>query len=1015
MHFKMLCQQSLVTASFVVILSGGLHAAPQQDAAEQYRFIAGLYSEGHWDMTVREAKSFLEEYPDHAKAHLARYRLAGALFELDRKPEAAAQFRPLAKRTRFEFYAECNLRLGQCELQTGNTEAAKSALQKAREGDKDYLKPLSTFLLGEACFGDEQYAPARKFYAESVQLDAKADTVAHAQRGGAWSAFRLGDFPGATTLARAFHTAHGEHELKEEMHYLLGQALLASDKPKDALDAFRKVDDGSFHDVCMRGVAFSKAASGDHAGAARAFATLLKTHPKSKLAGEARLQCGAHWLEAGDARAAMETLAPGARNKDPELHFWLAKAVAEVETPEAGLTLLGRALNYKPDAALAERIHSLRGELLYKLGRHEESAAAFASSKSDYALHAAASAHLAADRPAEALQAADQLLNQFADSAYRIPTAVTRAEALFALERFDDAYASFEQLWNLEGLEDSIRCQSLSRMAWCQYSTDNAKTAGQLFARVAHTFSQSPLAGEALYMAGRCALDAGDNQTAATHWNLYIRRFNGHEHMDQVLLGLAQAGQGIASLEVLLNDNPTSPVAHSALFEWARILEAQEDYAGAAHRYQQLLKSFPQSEHAATAHYGLAWCLNSTGDFAQATSVLQRLLAMNIDAPMQIAARELLSWTAVEAGDMRSALANYSELRRTDLDRAKLFAAAKKLALALKATDDNERALQLLRPFATDGSAPDLAIPALVESAWIALDSGATGDAESFVRAAAKLTATDATVSEAAFFVGEARFTAENFERAAALYEFAAGVQGSTVAAQALYKLGFARLSTSDTKGAAAAFALLTRNHKDSALWGEALYLQGESLIRSGDLQAAIAPLQELRRSRPKHAVLPKALFRLGLALQQTGQAKEGLNVLSQLVGNFTNFEAWVEAELHRGLCLVALNRRREAHSAFDRVLAKDKGVLSARARIQIGRLHLAQEDEEAALAEFLKVALLYAHDEEVAEALFLAGHCLERQDNQAAAIGQYNKAVKDHPRTAYAKQCADRLRALSQ
>ncbi len=1015
MHFKMLCQQSLVAASLVVFLSSGLHAAPQQDAAEQYRFIAGLYSEGHWDMTVREANSFLKDYPNHAKAHLARYRLAGALFELDRKPEAAAQFRPLAKRKGFEFYAECNLRLGQCELQAGNTEAARIALQRASQGKKEYLKPLSTFLLGEACFTDEQYPSARKFYAQSIRLDPKADTVAHARRGAAWCAFRAGDFAGAIALAHEFRTAHGEHELEDEMHYLLGQAQLASKKPVGALAAFNEVKGGNFHDACMRGMAFSKAEIGDHLGAARAFAALLKTYPNSEYSAEARLQCGAHWLEAGDARAAMEVLAPGARFKDPELHYWLAKAVATVETAEAGLTLLDRALSYGPDAALAERIHSLRGELLYKLGRHEESAEAFASSKSDYALHATASAHLAAERPAEALKAADQLLNQYADSAYRIPTAITRAEALFALERFDSAYASFEQLWNLTGLEDSIRCQSLSRMAWCQYSRDNPKAAGQLFAQLSSTFTKSALAEEALYMAGRCSLDVGDNKTAATHWNRYIRRFKGGEHMDQVLLGLAHAGQGSASLEALLDNNTASPLAHSALFEWARILEAKQDHAGAAAKYQQLLAQFPRSEHAAQAHYGLAWCLNSTGQFEQATSVLHNLLAMNVDAPMQIAARELMSWSAVEAGDLRAALVNYSELRRSTLAAPRIFAAAKKLALALKAQGDHDQALKLLRPFAINTNAPTLAIPALVECTWIAMEAKALDDAEQFVQSAAKLSNTDPTISEAAFFVGEARFSAQDFRRAEALYAFAADAEGSTVAAQALYKLGFARLSSSNATGAAKAFARLTADHEDSPLWGEALYLQGEALIRAGDLRAAVAPLQQLRRSRPKHAVLPKALFRLGLTLQQTGQPKEGLNVLSQLVGKFPDFEAWAEAELHRALCLAALNRTREARSAFDRVLAKDKGVLSARARIQIGRLHLAREDYEAALAEFLKVALLYAHDEEVAEALFLAGHCLERQDNQAGAIGQYQKAAQDHAGTTFAKKCSDRLRTLGQ
>ncbi|MFT4647164.1 MAG: TolA-binding protein [Glaciecola sp.] len=1011
----MIFKRSVIALCLAGCLSPALHAHPQQDAEEQYRFIAGLYSEGHWDMTVKEAKAFLAEHAEHAKSDLARYRLASALFELDRKQEAADQFRPLAKISRFEFHAECNLRLGQCELQAGRSEAAKSALQTARNGSKDYLKPLSAFLLGEACFDDEQYSSARTFYADSVNLDPKAGTVAHALRGQAWCAFRLGDFEATASKVSEFKASQGEHELADEMRYLLGQTLLAAGKHQGAQTAFGEVKQGAFHDACLRGKAFSRAALGDHAGAASAFSALLEAYPKSPLAAEARLQCGAHWLEAGDARAAMEVLTPGSQGKGPELLFWLAKAASQAETEEAGLTILDRALAAKPEGPLLERINSLRGELLYKLGRHDESAAAFASATSDYALHAAASAHLAAGRPADALKSADLLLNQFADSTYRIPTAVTRAEALFALNRPADAFASFEQLWNLEGLDDGLRCQSLSRMAWCRYSQKNAQEAGQLFELLERTFSDSPLAVEALYMAGRCALDDGDKSHATALWTQYLERFDGQEHMDSVLLGLSHAGQGTQSLEDLLDRNPNSPLAHSALFEWARQLEAAGDNAGAAQRYQQLLKDHSDSEHATTARYSLGWCLNSLERYTDASLMLKELLAADVERPMQTAARELLAWSLIESGDKASALTHYTQLLKTDLSSARKFAACKKLALAYKADASPKQALALLRPFAEDAAAPHFAVEALVESAWISLDAGKPLDAEQMVRAATELAANDATVSEAAFFVAEAHFDAKDFERATSLYGYAAGSQGSPVAAQALYKLGFARLSVSDPTGAAKAFGRLTSEHSTSPLYGESLYLQGEAHMRAGDLQAAITPLREVRSSQPKHAILPKALFRLGLALQQTGQAKEGLEVLSQLVGKFADFEAWVEAELNRGLCLVDLERSREARGAFDRVLAKDKGILSAIARIQIGRLHLAQEDDDSALAEFLKVSLLYAHDEEVAEAMFLAGHCLELQDSLDAAIRQYREAIKDHPRAVYAKHCADRLRVLGQ
>ena len=57
-----------------------------------------------------------------------------------------------------------------------------------------------------------------------------------------------------------------------------------------------------------------------------------------------------------------------------------------------------------------------------------------------------------------------------------------------------------------------------------------------------------------------------------------------------------------------------------------------------------------------------------------------------------------------------------------------------------------------------------------------------------------------------------------------------------------------------------------------------------------------------------------------------------------------------------------------------DLIVAEDGGVLSARARIEVGKLDMASGATDDALSEFVKVAVLYAHDEEVAEALVLAG-----------------------------------------
>ena len=61
---------------FVVALLG----VPAQDADEQYTYVAALAEKGLHDRVVREAREFLRANPNHAKAELARYRLACALF-----------------------------------------------------------------------------------------------------------------------------------------------------------------------------------------------------------------------------------------------------------------------------------------------------------------------------------------------------------------------------------------------------------------------------------------------------------------------------------------------------------------------------------------------------------------------------------------------------------------------------------------------------------------------------------------------------------------------------------------------------------------------------------------------------------------------------------------------------------------------------------------------------------------------------------------------------------------------
>mgnify|MGYP001017677850 FL=1 len=66
------------------------------------------------------------------------------------------------------------------------------------------------------------------------------------------------------------------------------------------------------------------------------------------------------------------------------------------------------------------------------------------------------------------------------------------------------------------------------------------------------------------------------------------------------------------------------------------------------------------------------------------------------------------------------------------------------------------------------------------------------------------------------------------------------------------------------------------------------------------------------------------------------------------------------------------------------------------------------------AVWQFLKVAVLYADDDAVCEALVLAGQVLEAQGKRDEAAKQYREASEKHPRARYAAEAARRLAALA-
>ena len=216
-----------------------------------------------------------------------------------------------------------------------------------------------------------------------------------------------------------------------------------------------------------------------------------------------------------------------------------------------------------------------------------------------------------------------------------------------------------------------------------------------------------------------------------------------------------------------------------------------------------------------------------------------------------------------------------------------------------------------------------------------------------------------------------------------------------------------------DRADAGDAFGRVVRDHEGHKLHGESTFLYGECLFRTGDYAGAATQFGNLRSTQPLHNIMPKNLFRLGMAQFQLEKYQDADMTLTELATKYPEFGNIPEAELWRGRSLAALGKRRPAQQAFERVLARDKGVLSARAHLGLGKLSLEAEEIEEALSSFLKVAVLYGTEAEVSEALYFAGICLEKQGDAARAAQQYNDILTRYPKGAWAAQAEERLKAI--
>jgi TolA-binding protein len=650
-------------------------------------------------------------------------------------------------------------------------------------------------------------------YRRSVELDARGEFADNALADVADILLLKSEAVQAKETAERVLTDYPDSDVRADALRIVGDALLRLGDAVAARDRLREAAEvpGARFDVAV-GASFQAAWAsfrmGDFEEASQSFATFIQRYPQHPRASEAG--------------------------------YWQAESEYRRGSYEQAVALY-RVIS--SDEKHARRLDAVYGEgwSLYKLGRFQESAAAFdrlvqLAPRGPYAYDARlrqADALFALKEFARAGQAYRSVLRTFPDSASNDYAAYQAAQAAYRGNDFTESYKQFAELVRTKP-SSPLGDDAQYAMGWLNFQRKEYTEAIKEFQKVTRNFPTGDAAPRAFYSLGDSYYNLQQYAAAEASYRELIRRFPDHRLISDAMIGLqyalvAQGKEREASgvIDQFIRDNQGSAAATELQLKKAELLYGQKDFAGAAAAYRTYLTSAPDGRDRGQAQY---WLGRSQLAFGQRTEALESFeaasgLSGRFAAPALFEAVDLV----LAAGNGAKALDLISRGERQ-------FAS------------DGEVLSELLyrkgRLFLINGNAPEAQrLWGEVVRRW---EAGRAADRARIGLARLSLTSGDAT---------GARMMSQRV----------ATGRTDEIGAEAQYVVGETWSAVGDWKQATTAFLRVRYVFAAYADWvHRALLEAGRAYERAGDKARARETYRDLLQRQPEAAIRKEAELRLG-------------------------------------------------------------------------------------------------------------------------------------------------------
>ncbi|HWL93745.1 MAG TPA: tetratricopeptide repeat protein [Phycisphaerae bacterium] len=998
----------------------------------------GFLNRGLYDLAIGEYRRFLEGKPAEVDAAVARYGIGVSLFRLNKLEEAANELAAIAEDDEFKFAAEVATMLGQCRLAAGEFDAAATSFQRVVEKSRKHAlaDDAASYLVEALCrAGKNEEAAAQCM--EVLKQSAQAPHAARALYFGGIAEMRLEKHDRAAERFELLLSKHSDNNLARHGELLLAQCLDASGKPARAESRYRAVLEASatdYHPQACLGLASLLYRQGKLAEAADLLQPLSRGGQKAQSNSPATLLLARVRFEQGEYADALALFETGKSDGDEkkERQYWAAKCKLRLGDARAAAKNLESLLEASDELPFAAEATYDLAIAQHRLARPKSAARTLETLRSKYAEHplAAQVLHLSAVVAHESKQFeksrdfAAEFLEKYSKHSLEASMAFLVGENEFLLGRHEHSTAAFQAY--------------LSKFA-------NAPDAASARYRLGLSLYHQGQYADAMKALVALEKDTGDSQKfESLHLVLGDLRFR-DEKWEAALNSLAIYLKGcprpscddaslkmglsasrlerhdaaIESFDRVLNEFPKSSVAEQARFERGQCYlllkrsdEARRDFeavvaadadskfVGPARRHLATL-AMQQGDYAGAAAGFGDWAQSADGDdaaeaaYQEATALaaakspearkkFERFLKKFPESPRQQMARGSLALILSREGKCEDALKQIDAADSSQLDPAMKRSLSYERAYCLRTLGRNRKAIKAYQEVIAENGDDLLAAHGFVELAALEKDASDS----------------DAAIELLDRFQSLAKKA--KFDLPAALCE------------NALYQLGVLYFNGKRFDLAAQSLGDFSKRFGKSELAPSAAYFEGESHFQAADFGRAADCFDRVIAADARGEEYGPALLRAGECRAQLQQWAKSEAAFELYLEHFADREQWHQAEFGRGWARENQGRHPEAIKAYRRVIERHEGPTAARAQFQIGQCFFAQKKLNEAVAELMKVDILYAYPDWSAAALYEAGRCFEQLNKTAEARRQFETVREKYSTTKWAEMAASRIETLA-